>query len=192
VITHEHADHLHGIDDLRPYCFVNNKTINVYTHQECAQNMKIRFPYIFDRGDQEVIGGGIPRLALQIVSDQQDIEGLSFEFFLLPHGHTETLGFIIGNFAYAIDCQALTDEFIKRCSERKLDYLIIDCVKEIPHQTHLYLPKTLEYIKQIQPKKAGLIHMGHEFEHSELTQKLSSLGHDNVEVLYDGQQLKIR
>ena len=111
IITHTHADHLHGIDDLRPLCFgPPPKTIPLYTSGKFSEEIKNRFPYIFgDQAKQPQLGGGIPRLITKTIDFTQTINkthlhGVTFDFFLLPHGKGETIGFRQGKFAYLIDC----------------------------------------------------------------------------------------
>src|SRR5690606_15972190 len=100
IITHNHADHTHGIDDLRPYCFWQEKKIPVYTSAETAKALENKFDYIFQAdklfANKNPLGGGIPRLELHHLElgKEVNIEGESFRFFLLPHGHTQTLCFI--------------------------------------------------------------------------------------------------
>jgi phosphoribosyl 1,2-cyclic phosphate phosphodiesterase len=193
IITHEHADHTHGIDDLRPFCFFHKSEIPVYTNEECAELMRHKFPYIF-KVDQffknkKILGGGIPRLKLFELARKEEIEGLEFEFFQLPHGHTTTTGFTTGKFAYIIDCAHIPDDVIQLLKEKELDLLIIDCLRTKPHETHLNLEKSLKYIDAIAPKEAGLIHMSHEFDHQTFSEQLTSMSTHKVFPLYDGQQL---
>lgn len=175
IITHEHADHTHGIDDLRPFCFFYKKTIPIYTHQATQNHLTETFPYIFQSDkiygeNRPVLGGGIPRLELHPVQINQDnnIEGENFRFFLLPHGYTQTLAFIHGKLGYIVDCHHIPDSVLHEFREAKLDLLIIDCLRATPHQTHLTLDQTMDYIDRIKASRSGTIHMGHEFEHDEL------------------------
>ncbi|MEX1100239.1 MAG: MBL fold metallo-hydrolase, partial [Bacteriovoracaceae bacterium] len=107
IITHEHADHVHGIDDLRPLSFDKESPIPVYTWNSCAEHLSEKFPYIFQADKlfrfKPVLGGGIPKLSLHTVGEKALIAGEEFEFYLLPHGHTKTLSFLHKKFAYAID-----------------------------------------------------------------------------------------
>ena len=96
IITHTHADHLHGIDDLRPLCFgPPPKTIPLYTSEKFSEEIKSRFPYIFgDQAKQPQLGGGIPRLITKTIDFTQTINkahlnGVAFDFFLFPHGHVQ-------------------------------------------------------------------------------------------------------
>lgn len=176
IITHDHADHLHGIDDLRPFCFgPPPRSLPVFTHAECAKSMTARFPYIFEKDyfneKKPILGGGIPKLSLhQIKADGSDefIDGEKFNFYLLPHGHHKSLGICHENMAIFIDCNSIPDPIIKELKKKRIDLLIIDCVKFGTHKTHLGTQKAFEYIKEIAPTRAGLIHMGHGLDHNKL------------------------
>lgn len=193
IITHDHADHTHGIDDLRPFSFWKNKTINIYTNQMTIKSLKEKFRYIFDfkslHGGNKVKGGGIPKLSLKEVTlkKNQSIHQENFYFAELPHSYTNSLSFVHEQFAYVIDCKKIPKDYLNFLKEKKLKFLIIDCAKREPHDTHLHLEQSLEYIRYIAPEKAGLIHMGHEFEHHSLVQELKSRNFDHVFPLFDGQ-----
>lgn len=192
IITHEHADHVHGIDDLRPLTFGEGNSIPVYTYKKCAEHLREKFPYIFHTQkhfqNKAVLGGGIPKLDLLEVENKAEIAGDQFEFFLLPHGHTKSLSFIHKKFAYAIDCKTIPNEWINRLKEARLDLFILDCVKSTPHQTHLHMEAALNIAKKVGAKKTGLIHMGHELEHSQMEKDLQGLDID-IFPLFDGQVL---
>lgn len=194
IITHDHADHLHGLDDLRPLCFDScpdsPSEIPLYTYADCAKRIRQRFPYAFAQKNKPV-GGGVPRLSLQEVShgETNKIAQEDFHFFLNPHGAMKTLGFIHQSMAYVIDCQKLPKENIQKLKNSDLELLIIDCVRDTPHQTHLHLERALDYIEQIRPKNAGLIHMGHQLSHQHLTEICQEQKHSSVFPCYDGQVL---
>lgn len=192
IITHDHADHLHGIDDLRPFCFgPPTKSIPIYTYDKCGPILESRFPYIFKNDKRPNIGGGIPRLDLNCVPLNKEFKilGAPFNFFLLPHGHDESMGFFHKSFAYIVDCHEIPDEVIESLKARQLELLIIDCVQSTPHQTHLSTEKCFEYIERIAPKVAGLIHMGNQIDHDDLTSKCQNRFSFPVFPLYDGQEL---
>jgi phosphoribosyl 1,2-cyclic phosphate phosphodiesterase len=192
IITHDHADHLHGIDDLRPFSFgPPPRKICVYTHSAAKDAIEERFPYIF-KNQLPVIGGGIPQLKLIAAEllKPVDIEGEEFFFFTYPHGHGKTMGFIHENFAYIVDCAELSPDLIKILKERKLELLIIDCLQIKPHATHLSVDKCFDYIKAIAPKRAGLIHMSHhDLNHRSLASLAQANFGNSVFPLYD--QLKL-
>ncbi len=198
IITHEHADHIHGIDDLRPFCFGRpKKTIPVYASEPIAKILEDKFPYIFKAKEffskeKPILGGGIPLLDLTVVPLGKKIKILEeeFTFFNLPHGHTQSLCFIHGHFAHVADCSKIPPEVIKELNLAQLDILIIDCIRRKKHDSHLHLDQAIEYIEQIQPKFAGLTHLTHEFDHEALQQELSQRYGQQISPLFDGQILK--
>jgi phosphoribosyl 1,2-cyclic phosphate phosphodiesterase len=196
IITHEHADHTHGIDDLRPFCFKKEKPIPVFASEVTSKILTNKFSYIFQRHilfkDKKVLGGGIPKLDLNEVSPGSNlILGEEFTFFSLPHGHHETLGFRVGKFAYIIDCNEVSDDIIDSLKDEQLELLIIDCLRIKKHQTHLHLDLALEYAKRIGATKTGLTHMSHDFEHEDFSQMLCKNYGDSIFPLYDTQQFEL-
>ena len=192
IITHDHADHTHGMDDLRPYGFKRKAPIPVYTDASAAKDLTRKFPYIFDTqnyfANKEILGGGIPLLNLQVTAPgKEKIVDHDFEFFALPHGHEDTLGIRQGKMAYLVDCRMVPEETLNRLNAAKLEILIIDCLRPNPHQTHLHLDLTLEYIARISPRMAVLTHMGHEWDYLGLMKELQERGVKNTFPAIDGQ-----
>ena len=191
LITHDHADHTHGMDDLRPFGFIRKTALPVYTDPHCAQSLKGKFPYIFDREkffkNKEILGGGIPLLDLEEIQEgSRKILDQDFEFFFLPHGHIQTIGLRHGKMAYVVDCESLPETVLNRLTEAQLELLIIDCLRPKPHQTHLHFDKTIEYIQRIKPKTAVLTHLGHEWDYLNLMNNLKQHGVKNTFPAIDG------
>jgi phosphoribosyl 1,2-cyclic phosphate phosphodiesterase len=191
IITHDHADHTHGIDDLRPYTFKRRNALPVYADAPTGTGLREKFPYIFQRekvyAEKPVLGGGIPLLDLHLLSSgNQSVEGETFEIHSLPHGHGETLSFRHQKFGYIIDCREIPESLVESYRQAKLELLIIDCLRYEPHQTHLHLDLTLRYIQEIAPVTAILTHMGHEMDYLDLTNQLRRRGIKNVFPAIDG------
>lgn len=189
IITHEHADHIHGIDDLKPFGFYQEDPISVYTYPKCGDFLKDKFQYIFDTEKNfkgaKPLGSGVPKLILNTIENEFNIGEDKFYTTLLPHGHTQSLSFYHDGLAYIIDCQKVTDEWISLLKEKKTKLLIIDCVRRKPHSTHLHLEKSLEYAREIGAEYTYLTHLAHIFKHADLEQELQSLDF-NVAPAYDG------
>ena len=214
ILTHFHADHCYGIDDLRPLSFAQQKAerpegIPVYADPDNAKIINEKFFYLFKNGPKfnRPWAPGVARLYLEelplsalereekkCAGDEDktqsfDIYDDTFEFFLNPHGAIKTLSFIHGKMAYIIDCHEIAPPLLARLREDPPDLLIIDCVRIHPHNSHLHLSKTLEYVQDILPKRCGLIHLGHDFEHNEFSKQLQKNFSGRVFPLYDGQVL---
>lgn len=191
IITHDHADHTHGIDDLRPFTFKRQTPLPVFADAHSVSGLREKFPYIFQRekvyADKPIIGGGIPLLDLHSLPlGSQRVCEENFDFHSLPHGHSETLSFRHEKFGYIIDCREIPEGLIKAYRNAKLDLLIIDCLRYQPHQTHLHLDLTLRYISEIAPITAILTHMGHEMDYVDLINQLQQRGIRNVFPAIDG------
>lgn len=194
IMTHDHADHLHGMDDLRPVCFGPPiKEIDVYCNKKTYESLENRFAYIFKKDPKNlpVIGGGIPRLKLNSVELLKNIkiDGEEFFFFNYPHGHGETMGFIHQGLAYIVDCMEIPTELMSILKKKKIKLLIIDCLKRGKHSTHLTVERSFEYIKEINPDQTGLIHMSHDLFHRDLLKLAQLQFGKNVFPLYDQQKL---
>jgi phosphoribosyl 1,2-cyclic phosphate phosphodiesterase len=194
IITHDHADHLHGIDDLRPLTFgPPTKEIPLYCNLATKKSIEKRFHYIFKHhhARNPHIGGGIPRLNLNVVENEKRvmIQGEEFYFFNYPHGHGVTMGFYHAGFAYIVDCMEIPETLLKKLKKLSIHLLVIDCLKRGDHATHLTVDKTFEYIKQINPERAGLIHMGHDLSHQHLAKMAHDIFGERVFPLYDQMNL---
>jgi phosphoribosyl 1,2-cyclic phosphate phosphodiesterase len=195
IMTHDHADHLHGIDDLRPLTFGPPvKEINIFCNKITCENIEKRFDYIFKKRDllaSPVLGGGIPRLKLNQVELLKNITimGEEFFFFNFPHGSSVTMGFIHEGMAYIIDCTIIPPELLEILKDKKIHLLILDCLQRESHSTHLTVERSFEYIREINPERTGLIHMGHDLFHQELSALASASFGKKVFPLYD--QLKL-
>ena len=200
LITHDHADHLHGLDDLRPFAFAlkgNPKGLPIYVSQVHAPVLENRFDYIFKRNqifnaNRPYLGGGLPYLDLEVLTLENgktlrsELLDSIFDFFLLPHGHTQSMGLHHDGFAYVIDCHEIPHEILSWLKSLKLKILIIDCLQEDPHPSHLSRTKCFDYINKIAPQKAFLIHMNHQLEHFALQTLANQQCQVPTQVAFDG------
>jgi phosphoribosyl 1,2-cyclic phosphate phosphodiesterase len=185
LYTHPHADHIHGIDDLRNYNYIQKQSIPVYGNDWVASELPSKFNYIFRPGPVE--GGGIPLLnfhRLDTSAETTQIAGVSVTLLPHQHGSKESLGYRIDSVAYVADCSYIPPTTLDRL--RGLSVLVLDCVRLEPHRTHLNLERALELVAEVKPKKAYLTHLNHEFDDKVWTRKLPK----GVALAYDG--LKIR
>jgi phosphoribosyl 1,2-cyclic phosphate phosphodiesterase len=185
LYTHPHNDHVMGADELRAYNFTQKGPIPIYGNDWLIQEMKQRFPYIFDGRTPE--GGILPSLVPHVIDPKGEkitIEGILVQPVSLAHGTRETVGYRIDSVAYVSDCSYIPNSSLEKL--RDLETLVLDCVRIKPHGTHLHLDKSLEIISELKPGKTFLTHLGHDFDYTKWTNKLPR----GVKLAYDG--LKIR
>jgi len=179
LLTHDHADHLHGIDDLRPLC---KPPIAVHAAPDVLAEVRRRFDYIFmDHAE----GGGTPVLELVPIKQAFQAAGIGVTPIPLMHGSKRVLGFRIGKVAYCTDCSAIPET--SRPLLENLDTLVIDGLRMERHSTHFSIPETLREIAGLRPRQAYLTHLCHAVEHDELSHSLPA----NVFVAYDGLCLEL-
>jgi len=184
LYTHSHADHVHGIDDLRAFCWQreNNLPLPIYSDQYTIDQITDRFDYAFENK----YGPAVPSLAANTIDiGNNTIQGVNIEAIKQVHGKGFTLGYRFDNFAYSTDVNHLPDESLKRLEN--LDLWIVDCVRYEPHYSHSHFEQTISWIQKLKPKKAILTHMGHWLDYNELKNKCPN----NVEPGIDGMVIKI-
>jgi phosphoribosyl 1,2-cyclic phosphate phosphodiesterase len=183
LITHPHADHLHGIDDLRPFSW--KKKIPIWAQQDVCDEIKARFPYIFIPPVQE--GGGTPNINLETIDPGSEftVGDITVKPIPIMHGKMRILGYRFGNFAYLTDCSAVPEESAALLTG--LDTLVLGALRYEKHETHYSIPEALEFIKKISPKRAYLTHFSHDVDHFQLKAALP----EGVEPAWDGLQITI-
>ncbi|NDW09174.1 MBL fold metallo-hydrolase [Dysgonomonas sp. 520] len=175
LLTHEHYDHVGGIDDLRPFCKFGD--IDIYTEPYVADALKNRIPYCFEDNKYP----GIPNISItEIGMDKFSIENISITPIRLMHHLLPITGFRINNFAYLTDLKTIPEsEFIKL---QNLDALVINALRIKEHISHQTLEQALVNIQKIAPKKAYLTHISH---HLGLHEAVQSKLPANVFLAYD-------
>ncbi|MGE4232392.1 MAG: MBL fold metallo-hydrolase [Bacteriovoracia bacterium] len=183
LFTHPHADHMHGVDDLRSFNFIMRKRIPCYGNRWSLDVLRNRFDYIF-KFTQE--GGGKPMLDLKLVRNQKPflIGKVRVQPLEIIHGKLPVLGYRIQNVAYITDCSYIPESTMKHL--RNLDVLVLDCLRPRKHSTHLNIEEALTWAKSINAKKTYFTHMGHEIEYSEFARSLPP----NMYPAYDGLKIE--
>lgn len=183
LFTHEHADHTHGIDDLRMVAINGRRHVAVHMSRATAEIVMSRFSYCFETPE----GSPYPPVLRQhtlypgkIVT----IDGQGGTISALPfdqqHGHIRSLGFRFGNVAYSCDLNDLSDASLPALEN--LDVWIVDALKRTPHPSHFSLDETLKWIERVRPKRAILTNMHIDLDYDTLRRELP----DSVEPAYDG------
>jgi phosphoribosyl 1,2-cyclic phosphate phosphodiesterase len=183
LFTHAHADHLHGIDDLRIVNQLMKRALPIYASAETLQEIRARFGYVFGATEAGRLSTYYkPALEPNTVGVGEPFRAAGFEVmpFAQDHGFSTTLGFRIGRFAYSTDVINLGDDAFAALDGVEL--WIVDCIRRRPHVTHSHLEKTLEWIARAKPKRAILTHMDESLDYETLMRELP----EGVEPGYDG------
>lgn len=183
LYTHSHADHTHGIDELRVYNFVNKTSIRCYGNAQTVDNIRSNFKYIFDGVES---AGGKPNLILTPVSGKFDFEGIEIVPVDIYHAEWTILGYRIGGMAYLTDCSGIPDGSWEKL--RDLDVLIISALRYKPHPAHLNVEQAVEVARKLSPGLTVFTHMGHELDYDTLSKELPA----SIVPAYDGMELLLR
>lgn len=188
LLTHEHADHTHGIDDLRPLFVLARRRVDVYMDKATSAAVTGKFGYCFASppgSEYPPIAAARPLTAGNAVT----IEGKGGSIDALPvlqsHGDIPSLGFRFGNLAYSCDIKSLPSESLSAMAG--LDVWIVDALRYKPHPSHMDLAEALDWIERIKPRRAILTNLHADLDYEELRRQLPS----NVEPAYDGMQIAI-
>jgi len=183
LITHEHADHTHGIDDLRPLFVHNRRRVDVFVDEPTSRALQARFAYCF----KSPPGSEYPPIATEkrlIPGRQLAIEGQAGPIEVLPilqdHGDIPSLGFRFGDVAYSADIKSLPTQSIGALAG--LDVWIVDALRRSPHPSHFNLDDALDWITRIKPKRAILTNLHTDLDYTSLRALLPP----SVEPAYDG------
>lgn len=182
LFTHEHADHCHGIDDLRFLRADSKKPpIDAWATPQTLSVLQRRFEYIFR---QNAVASGVlyrPFLAARLVTGPFAVGPVSVIPFEQQHGFGSiTTGYRIGRIAYSTDVVALEEEAFSVLAD--LDLWIVDCLRFEPHPTHAHFDLTMSWIERLRPKRALLTHLNHMIDYDELARRCPP----GVEPAYDG------
>lgn len=189
LYTHAHADHLHGIDDLRGYVLLQRQRIPIYADPLTMERIRDGFRYCLETPP----GGNYPPIVTpMLIDDLEDeivIDGaggpIRFYAHMQAHGDVHSLGFRIGNVAYCTDVSDFPPESIKRLSG--LDMLIIDALQYTRHPSHLSVKQALDWITRLDAKRAILTHMHIPLDYQTVMDETP----DHVEPAYDGLSFEI-
>lgn len=178
LLTHEHKDHIAGLDDVRAFNYKSRDAIDIYAEERVQKALKKEYSYVFS----EYQYPGIPKMRLnQIPEHTFNIKEIKIEPIRVFHYRLPVMGFRIGNFAYITDANYIPEE-----SKEKLygvKYLIINALRREKHISHFTLREALDVIREISPKKAYITHISHQMGfHSEVSKELPA----GIMFAYDG------
>jgi len=182
VFTHAHADHILGLDDVRPFYFRQQTPIPIYAEAHCLENIRRTFQYIFD-GVYPY--GGIARLDPHLIDGPFDLWGLRLTPVPVLHGNLPILGFRFGQAAYLTDFSTIPETSLPLLDG--LEVLILDALRPKPHPAHSSIEQSLAWVEQLKPRRAFFTHMAHQVSHAEISASLPP----HVRLAYDGLQLDL-
>lgn len=182
VFTHSHRDHVAGLDDVRAFNFILNKSVDVYGKQEVMDDIKTEFPYIFHKGSYF----GAPQLTTHIISNEGFLIGdLPFIPINVLHGETHIFGYRIHDFSYITDASYIGPEELKKVEGSKV--VVLNALRNSRHTSHYSLSEAMEILNRLQPRSAYLTHISHFLGlHEEVQNKLPSsifLAYDGLEIV---------
>jgi phosphoribosyl 1,2-cyclic phosphate phosphodiesterase len=183
LFTHEHKDHIAGLDDVRAFNYKQQKPMKVYCTEHVEVAIQREFHYIFSAQSYP----GIPKIDIQIINKEpfKLSDTINIIPILVYHHKMPVFGYRVGNFAYITDAKTIEQE--ERDKLKGLNTLVINALHQYPHISHFNLEEALEFIADIQPKKAFLTHISHQFGTYEEIKKLLP---PHVEVSFDGMEIE--
>lgn len=183
LFTHDHADHVFGLDEIRVFNFRQGGAIPCFGSRQTLASLRRIYSYAFEDGQE---GGGKPRLDLVEVSAPFDLFGLEVAPIPVLHGATEVYGFRLGGFAYVTDVSFIPEESFQRLAG--VEVLVLGALRYRPHSTHFNIPEAVAAAQRIGARRTVLTHIAHEVDHG--AQEISlppgvELGYDGIELELD-------
>ena len=183
IYTHGHADHVMGLDDVRPFNFRKPEAIPVYGSPQALDSVRRAFSYIFDVRERSTY---IPKIELHELDGAPfDVYGVRFTPIPIVHGKLPVFGFRFGDAAYLTDHSAIPESSMEML--RGLDVLFLDALRHRPHPTHSTVEQSLATVAELKPKRAYFTHISHDLAHEETGRTLPS----GVAIAYDGLEIEV-
>ncbi len=184
LYTHAHADHIMGLDDIRPFNYGRKERIPVYARPDTMKALQRVFPYAFE--GEATHPGGVPRVtAHEIDNAAIDLFGVPFQPVPIQHGPREIVGYRFGDAAYLTDHSDIPDSSLPML--RNLDVLFLDALRREPHPMHTTVGRALEWVEELKPNRAFFTHICHDLAHEETNSGLPS----HVRLAHDGLQIEV-
>lgn len=186
LLTHGHADHVMGFDDLRPLGLGRSQPMPVYGNKQAFDIVRRAFSYAFD-GKPKL--STVPSVILKEIDGPFELLGVKITPIPLVHGEMTVLGFRFGRGAYLTDFNSVPEASLALLQD--LDDVILDALRDTPHPMHQTVQQALALVEKIKPKRAWFTHIAHDLGHAATNERLRNLGRANVQLAYDGLKLEI-
>jgi riboflavin kinase/FMN adenylyltransferase len=186
LLTHGHADHVMGFDDLRPLSVGRSQPMPVYGNKQAFDIVRRAFSYAFD-GKPKL--STVPSVILKEIDGPFELLGVKITPIPLVHGEMTVLGFRFGRAAYLTDFNSVPESSFALL--QGLDDVILDALRDTPHPMHQTVEQALALVEKIKPKRAWFTHIAHDLGHAATNERLRKQGHANVQLAYDGLRLEI-
>lgn len=182
IITHTHADHIMGMDDLRSFCLRTKRDMPVYTLPRYQEDIKRVFNYAF----QEFPPGiEVPRYDLRDAPDTLEVAGLELKLRIVEHGPWPVIAVIVGRFAYVTDVKTISPSVLEEL--RGLDTLVLDAVRRKPHPNHLHFDAAVELALELGARQTYFTHLSHDYDHDMVNAELPA----GIALAYDGLKIPV-
>lgn len=182
IITHTHADHIMGMDDLRSFYLRTKQDMPVYTLQRYQDDIRRVFNYAFQEFPP---GVEVPRYDLRDAPDEVELAGMRIRLRVVEHGPWPVLAVLVGKFAYVTDVKTISPEVLAEL--RGLDTLILDAVRYRPHPNHLHFDAAVELAKDLGARQTYFTHLSHDYDHDVVNAALPK----GIELAYDGLRIPV-
>lgn len=183
LITHTHADHIFGMDDLRRFNQLQQQPLEVFAVPEHLASLEKVFGYA--RADRPDSNPDLPQLIFQPITGPWELFGHRIIPLRLPHGRTTSIGYRIGPLAYCTDLTGMPTDVLAQL--QGLDTLVLGALRPEPHIAHLSLDQAIALAQQLQPRQTWLIHMGHLVSHHQVESQMPA----GIRLAYDGLKISL-
>lgn len=186
-LSHPHADHAHGMDDLRIFSLRSSRPVPLFVAEEYAETLRARFDYIW-RPERRARGTTVPDLDLRLFSDRQrlDASGFPLRPVAFPHGTYRSYGFRLDDLAVVVDAKAIPEDAVELLQDVRV--LVVNALwVGDPHPSHMNVEEALEAARTLRAERTYLTHLSHRVDHEELEAELP----DGVHVAHDGMEIEV-